>query len=141
MDNFAFNSSSLKGENLREAKDVLAYEATKICHGQEAADNARSSARQLFSQGIIKDIGAIPTYSITRNDLGEGIEAYILFQKTGLCKTRSEARRLISQRGAYINGQTVPSFETIVGPDDIQSNIILLRTGKKKYLRVHIQNS
>lgn len=133
--------SSLKGENLREAKDVLAYEATKICHGQEAADNARSSARQLFSQGIIKDIGAIPTYSITRNDLGEGIEAYILFQKTGLCKTRSEARRLISQGGAYINGQTVPSFETIVGPDDIQSNIILLRTGKKKYLRVHIQNS
>ena len=133
--------SRLKDEKLREAKEVLAYEATKICHGQEAADNARSSARQLFSKGAIKDIGEIPTYSLTRNDLGEGIEAYILFQKTGLCKTRGEARRLISQRGAYINGQTIPSFETIVGPDDIRSDIILLRAGKKKYLKVQIQDS
>jgi len=133
--------SRLKDEKVREAKDVLAYEATKICHGQEAADNARSSARQLFSRGVIKDIGEIPTCSLTMNDLGEGIEAYILFQKTGLCKTRGEARRLISQKGAYINGQTVPSFETIVGPDDIQSNIILLRAGKKKYLKVQIQDS
>jgi len=83
----------------------------------------------------------IPTYSLTRKDLGEGIEAYILFQKTGLCKTRGEARRLISQRGAYINGQTIPSFETIVGPDDIRSDIILLRAGKKKYLKVQIQDS
>ena len=133
--------SRLKDEKLREAKDVLAYEATKICHGQEAADNARSSARQLFSQGIIKDTGEIPTYSLTINDLGEGIEAYILFQKTGLCKTRGEARRLIAQGGAYINGQTVPSFETIVGLDDVQNNIILLRVGKKKYLKVQIQDS
>ena len=133
--------SRLKDEKLREAKDVLAYEATKICHGQEAADNAQSSARQLFSKGVIEDIGEIPTYSLTMNDLGEGIEAYILFQQTGLCKTRGEARRLISQKGAYINGQTVPSFETIVGPDDIQSNIILLRAGKKKYLKVQIQDS
>ena len=135
------NLSRLKDEKLREAKDILAYEATKICHGEEAADNAQSSARQLFSEGIIKDIGAIPTYSLIRKDLGEGIEAYILFQKTGLCKTRGEARRLISQKGAYINGQTVPSFGTIVGPDDIRSNIILLRAGKKKYLRVQIQDS
>ena len=133
--------SRLKDEKLREAKDILAYEATKICHGQEAADNARSSARQLFSRGAIKDIGEIPTYSLTMNDLGKGIEAYILFQKTGLCKTRGEARRLISQKGAYINGQTVLSFETIVGPDDIRSNIILLRAGKKKYLKVQIQDS
>ena len=133
--------SHLKDEKLREAKNVLAYEATKICHGQEAADNAQSSARQLFSQGIIKDIGAIPTYSLTKNDLGEGIEAYVLFQKTGLCKTRGEARRLISQRGAYINGERVPSFEAIVGPDDIRRNMILLRAGKKKYLKVQIQDS
>jgi tyrosyl-tRNA synthetase len=133
--------SRLKSEKIREAKDVLAYEATKICHGQEAADNARSSARQLFSTGVVKDIGEIPTYSLTIDNLGDGIEAYILFQKTGLCKTRGEARRLISQKGAYINGETVPSFETIVGPNDIRSNIILLRAGKKKYLKVQIRNS
>ena len=133
--------SRLKDEKLREAKDILAYEATKICHGQEAADNARNSAKQLFGRGVIEGIGEIPTYSLAMNDLGEGIEAYILFQKTGLCKTRGEARRLISQKGAYINGQTIPSFDTIVGPNDIRSNIILLRAGKKKYLKVQIQNS
>jgi len=133
--------SRLKDEKLREAKDILAYEATKICHGRKAADNARNSAKQLFGRGVIEDIGEIPTYSLAMNDLREGIEAYILFQKTGLCKTRGEARRLISQKGAYINGQTVQSFETLVGPDDIRSNIILLRAGKKKYLKVQIQNS
>jgi len=133
--------SRLKDEKLREAKDILAYEATKICHGRKAADNARNSAKQLFGRGVIEDIGEIPTYSLAMNDLREGIEAYILFQKTGLCKTRGEARRLISQKGAYINGQTVQSFETLVGPDDIRSNIILLRAGKKKYLKVQIQNT
>lgn len=133
--------SRLKGENLRKAKDVLAYEATKVCHGQEAADNARSAARQLFSQEAIKDIEAIPAYPMTSDELGEGIEAYILFKETGLCKTRSEARRLISQGGAYLNGKRVPSFKTVVGPDYIQNNIILLRAGKKNYLRVHIKDS
>jgi tyrosyl-tRNA synthetase len=74
------------------------------------------------------------------DDLGKGIEAYILFKETGLCKTRGEARRLISQGGAYVNGKRVPSFETIVGIDDIQDNIILLRAGKKNYLKVNIQD-
>jgi tyrosyl-tRNA synthetase len=133
--------SRLKGANLRKAKDTLAYEATKICHGQEAANKARSAARHLFSQKDIKDIEAIPTYFTTSDDLGKGIEAYILFKETGLCKTRGEARRLISQKGAYINGKRVPSFEKIVGPDDIRDNIILLRAGKKNYLKVHIQDS
>jgi tyrosyl-tRNA synthetase len=132
--------SQLKGEDLRRSKDVLAYEATKICHGKEAADRARSAARNLFGQKVIKDIGEIPAYSMSGDDLGKGIEAYILFKETGLCKTRGEARRLISQGGAYVNGKRVPSFETIVGIDDIQDNIILLRAGKKNYLKVDIQD-
>jgi len=129
-----------EGESLRKAKDVLAYEATKICHGQEEANKARSAARQLFSQKGIHDIEAIPTYSLTSADLGKGIEAYILFNSTGLCKTRSEARRLISQGGAYINGKRVPSFETIVGASDIQNNIISLRAGKKNHRIITVQD-
>jgi len=132
--------SRLKGEDLRKAKDALAYEATKICHGQDAADRARSAARQLFSAKAVGDIGEIPAYSMTSDDLREGIEAYILFRETGLCKTRGEARRLISQGGAYVNGKRVPSFETIVGADDIRNNVILLRAGKKSYLKVRIQD-
>ena len=133
--------SRLKGEDLRKAKDVLAYEATKICHGQEEADKARSAARQLFSKKAIEDIKGIPTHNMARAYLEKGIDAYILFNETDLCATRSEARRLISQGGAYLNGKRVPSFETIVGPKDIHNNTILLRAGKKKYLRVHIKDS
>jgi len=133
--------SRLKGEGLRKAKEVLAYEATKICHGQEAANKSRGAARQLFGQDVVEDIESIPAYSMTGDDLGEGIEAYILFKDTRLCATRSEARRLISQGGAYVNGKRIPSFETKIGPDDIQNNTILLRAGKKKYLRVCIQDS
>jgi tyrosyl-tRNA synthetase len=128
-----------EGEDLRKAKDVLAYEATRICHGEDAADKARSAARQLFRDEAIQDIGGIPTYAVRSADLQKGIEAYILFQNAGLCKTRSEARRLISQGGAYVNGKRVPSFETIVGADDVQNSIISLRAGKKNYRIVTIR--
>jgi tyrosyl-tRNA synthetase len=132
--------SKLKDENTREAKDVLAYEATKICHGRDAADKARSASRKLFGQEGGQDIESVPTYSMTSDDLGGGIEAYILFNDTNLCKTRSEARRLISQGGAYVNGERISSFDVKVGPDDVRDETIMLRAGKKKYLRVHIRD-
>ena len=132
--------SGLGGEDLRRAKEVLAYETTKICHGQDAADKARRAARQLFREKVIEDVEGIPMYSMTFEELGDGIEAYILFQNTDLCATRSEARRLISQGGAYLNGKRIPSFETKIGPDDIQNDTIVLRVGKKKYLKVNFQD-
>ena len=132
--------SKLKDENVRKAKDILAYEATKICHGRNAADKARSASKRIFKQEVVQDIEAIPTYYMTSDDLGEGIEAYILFHDTNLCKTKSEARRLISQGGAYVNGRRISSFETKVGPDDVRDRAIMLRAGKKKYLRVQIQD-
>jgi len=132
--------SGLRGEELRRAKEVLAYETTKICHGQDAADKARRAARQLFREKVIEDVEGIPMYSMTFEELGDGIEAYILFQNTDLCATRSEARRLISQGGAYLNGKRIPSFETKIGPDDIQNDTIVLRVGKKKYLKVNFQD-
>ena len=118
----------------------MAYEATKICHGRDAADKARNASRRLFNQEGGQDIEAIPSYSMTSDDLGGGIEAYILFHDTNLCKTRSEARRLISQGGAYVNGRRISSIDVKVGPDDVQDRTIMLRAGKKKYLRVHIQD-
>ena len=133
--------SELGDKDIRKAKEVLAYETTKICHGQKEAERARSAAGQLFGEKTGDDFEGVPTYSMTLEELGDGIEAYILFQNTALCATRSQARRLISQGGAYVNGGRIPSFETKIGPEYIQSNAILLRAGKKKYLRVHIQDS
>lgn len=133
--------SGLGDKDIRKAKEVLAYETTKICHGQKEAERARSLAGQLFGEKTGDDLEGVPTYPMTLEELGDGIEAYILFQNAALCATRSQARRLISQGGAYVNGERLPSFETKIGPDYIQNNSILLRAGKKRYLRVHIKNS
>ena len=133
--------SELGDKDIRKAKEVLAYETTKICHGQKEAERARSAAGHLFGEKTGDDLEGVPTYPMSLEELGDGIEAYILFQNTALCATRSQARRLISQGGAYVNGERLPSFETKIGPDYIQNNAILLRAGKKRYLRVHIQDS
>ena len=122
-----------EGEGLRKAKEVLAYKATEICHGQEEAQKARSGARQLFGQKVINDISSIPTYPMTNADLKKGVEAYVLFNATGLCKTKSEARRLISQGGAYINSERILSHETMVDTSYLENNIISLRAGKKNF--------
>jgi tyrosyl-tRNA synthetase len=122
-----------EGEGLRKAKEVLAYEATEICHGKEEAQNARNGARQLFGQKVIDDISSIPTYPVASTDLKKGVEAYVLFNATGLCKTKSEARRLISQGGAYINGNRIQSHETIIDTGYLENGIISLRAGKKNF--------
>jgi len=130
-----------QGEGLRKAKEVLAYEATEICHGQEEAQKARSGARQLFGRKVIDDISTIPTYPMTSADLEKGVEAYILFCSTGLCKTKSEARRLISQGGAYINGNRISSHETIVDTSYLENKTISLRAGKKSFRIITIHDS
>ncbi len=133
--------AQLKGEEIRYAKEILAYEATKICHGKEEADKARAASRALFGRDKGKSSLAenIPTYEIEKEKLQEGIEAYILFQESGLCKTRSEARRLIAQGGAYINGERVSSFDEKITLDHLNNGELLLRAGKKRYLKVKVK--
>ena len=126
----------LKGAEIRTAKEVLAYEATKLCHGQKEADHAREASQQLFGPDREKSPEAAPTYSIGQEELDQGIPAYILFEKSGLCKTRSEARRLISQGGGYINGQRVKTFDQAININDLQQDCLLLRAGKKRYVRI-----
>ena len=126
----------LKGAEIRTAKEVLAYEATKLCHGQKEADHAREASQQLFGPDREKSPEAAPTYSIGQEALDQGIPAYILFEKTGLCKTRSEARRLISQGGGYLNGQRVKTFDQAINVNDLQQDFLLLRAGKKRYVRI-----
>jgi tyrosyl-tRNA synthetase len=126
----------LKGADIRTAKEVLAYEATKLCHGRKEADHAREAAQQLFGPDRAKPPRAAPTYRMDQEELDQGIPAYILFEKTGLCKTRGEARRLISQGGGYLNGQRVKTFDQAIRISDLQQDILLLRAGKKRYVRV-----
>jgi len=129
----------LKGADMRTAKEVLAYEATKLCHGQKEADHAREASQQLFGPDRAKSPEAAPTYSIDQEELDQGIPAYILFEKAGLCKTRGEARRLISQGGGYINGQRAKTFDQAININDLQQDFLLLRAGKKRYVRITLE--
>ena len=130
---------SLKGEDIRQAKEVLAYEATKLCHGKQEADRAKMASRLLFGGDKSKVSDSVPRYNMISGELDKGISAYLLFQEAGLCKTRSEARRLISQGGGYINDKRIESFDQIIDSNDIINDHILLKAGKKRYLRVTVK--
>lgn len=127
--------SSLEGAALREAKEALAYEATRLDHGQKKADEARKAARALFAGGV--DDSSIPTMEMKRDLFEGGIPAFELFADAGLAKSKGEARRLIKQGGAYLNGERLESFEDLVTLEHMdEKGSILLRAGKKKYVRI-----
>ncbi|MBN2123873.1 MAG: tyrosine--tRNA ligase [Deltaproteobacteria bacterium] len=129
---------SLKGEAIREAKEVLAYEATRLCHGDEEADKAREASRQLFGGGPSESSEGVPAMTLGEEELEKGIPAYILFEKGSLCKTRSEARRLISQGGGYVNNRRIEAFDEAIGTGEIVNRMILLRAGKKRFLKIYV---
>jgi tyrosyl-tRNA synthetase len=124
----------LKGSDIRRSKEVLAFEATKILHGEGAAQEAQEAARQLFSKGVVTD--AVPTTEVDAAELEAGIPAPELLERVGLCHSRSEARRLIQQGGAYVNEETVASVDEVITTQDLVDGKVLLRAGKKRYHRL-----
>jgi len=130
--------ASLGGERLREAKETLAFEATKLLHGEDEAAKARDAARSLFGGGGGIDESAVPTVEIARSRFAEGIPAFALFADAGLAKTRGEARRLIAQGGAYVDNRRIDAVDALVTLDDAKEGALLLRAGKKKYVRVKL---
>jgi tyrosyl-tRNA synthetase len=124
----------LQGADIRAAKEVLAFEATRITHGDEAARTAQAAARALFGPG--GDDAAIPTSELPRPELDAGIPAPELFHRVGLSQSRSQARRLIQQLGAYVNDEPVEDVNALISTGDLVDGAILLRAGKKRYHRV-----
>jgi tyrosyl-tRNA synthetase len=128
----------LEGADLRKAKEILAFEATKIVHGEEEATKARNASKALFSRGEgNKD--AIPTKYMEKEKFIEGIPIFKLFETTSLCSSSSEARRLIEQGGGYLNNKKVDKFDLVIKLDDFdERDEILLRAGKKKFHRIKV---
>lgn len=127
---------ALEGADLRKAKEVLAFEATKLLHGEDEAEKAREAARSLFCGEVTLDLESVPTCEIGASCLQEGIPAFMLFSDSGIVKSRGEARRLIQQGGAYVNGRRIDIFDEKVSESDLNCGCLLLRAGKKKYIRV-----
>jgi tyrosyl-tRNA synthetase len=125
---------SLEGAAIREAKEILAFEVTKLCHGEEEAQKAKQASQALFKGGA--DMNNVPTFELESSKLEEGIPAFALFADVGLAKSRGEARRLIQQGGAYVNGEKITAFDQVISSSDIQDDVVLLRFGKKKYMAV-----
>ncbi len=139
----------LEGADLRKAKEHLAYEATKIIHGEEEAQKARAASKRLFvsvsgslsTQGSVMPSGedSTPTTFIEKEKFLPGVPTFKLFEMTGLCSSGSEARRLIEQGGAYVNSKKVNKFDYLVKREDFDPNgTALLRAGKKKFHRIKI---
>lgn len=126
--------SALEGAELREAKKVLAFEATKIVHGEAEALAAQKAAAAAFSGG--GDLSAMPTTTIDRERLAAGIGVLEIFAEVGLTKSRGEARRMVQQGGIYVNGQRVNAVDATISTADITPDGILLRAGKKRYHRL-----
>jgi tyrosyl-tRNA synthetase len=129
---------SAQGEAIRHAKEILAFETTSLCHGRDEAEKARSAAKQLFGAEDSSLPDSVPTFSLTARDIEQGIPAYVLLEKSGLCKTRGEARRVIGQGGGYLNGRRMETFDQMISAKDIMNGSFLLRVGKKRYVRVSI---
>jgi len=131
--------AELEGADIRKAKEVLAFETTKLCHGEEEARKAREASKALFEGRPKVDDSAVPTVEVELERFKEGVPAYVLFVDAGLAATRGQAKRLIEQGGAYINGKRVESFSYMVTEKDLDAGSILLRAGKKKYVRVKVK--
>ena len=128
---------ALQGSDINEAKKVLAFEATKICHGEDAAKDAAETAQKVFEQGGVGD--DLPSIQIQENILESGIEVIELLVETGLCNSKGEAKRLIKGGGARINDTPVNALEQTVSTSDLtDQGHIKISSGKKRHALVKI---
>ncbi|MCL2499725.1 MAG: tyrosine--tRNA ligase [Defluviitaleaceae bacterium] len=127
--------SHCQGAEINKVKEVLAYEVTKIVHGEEEAQKAQSAAKALFAGGS-GETESIPCTDISRTEAEEGINIVVLLEKMGLIKSRSEARQLIAQGGIKVNEQKADNHELIIKADDFgPDGFLLIQKGKKIYHR------
>lgn len=146
----------LEGADLNSAKAILAFEATALLHGVDEGLKAYNSAIEMFGRrevppsilpsstfhaqapGSLDD--SVPTSESSVEAFRGGIPAFKLFQSVGLVRSGAEARRLIAQGGAYLNGRRVEAFDELVTHVDIRDQVLLLRAGKKKYHKILIRD-
>ena len=122
-----------QGEELNRAKEILAFELTKLVHGEEEAKKAEESAKALFGAGSASDA---PTEKLTESDLTDGVaDILTLLCRSGLAASRSEARRNVEQGGVSVNGEKVTDIRKTYGAAELGEGL-LLKKGKKSYRKV-----
>ena len=145
--------SGLEGQDLNVCKTILAFEVTKLAHGRDAALRAIEASGSVFGERRLppdllpsSDIprvsgekaDAVPTTIVRMERLHDGIAAFELFAEIDLCDSRSAARRLIRQGGAYVNEDRITDIDFRIGAAHLKDGGILLKAGKKKVHRIKV---
>lgn len=126
----------LEGAEINKAKEVLAFELTKLVHGEEEATKAQNTARSVFAGGG-KDAN-MPSTDLTKDELGEGIQILDLLVKCGLISSKGEGRRLITQNGISVNDAKVTDIFLEIKEDDFTDNELVIKKGKKIHHKVNL---
>ena len=126
---------ALKGAEINKAKEVLAYEITKIVHGEEEARKAQKAAREVFAGSGVSE--NMPTYEYTKEafDKADVIQALV---DSGLCTNRSDARRQIEQGGVSVNDEKITDVKRTLEESDLKDGMLILKKGKKKFVKIVI---
>ena len=122
---------ALQGAEINDAKRVLAYEVTKLVHGEEEAEKAQQAAASLFGGGARS--GSVPTTLVNPKDLAEDSRLLTWVANCGLCASKGEARKLIAAGGLYIGDEKVTDINATITPEQLEGEGLLLRKGKKSY--------
>ncbi|MCI5826894.1 MAG: tyrosine--tRNA ligase [Lachnospiraceae bacterium] len=124
-----------EGAQLNQAKEILAFELTKLVHGEEEAKKAQEGARALFSGG--GDTANMPTVTVTSDDFADrDMDIMAVLVKAGLCDSRSDARRAVQQGGVTVDGEKVTDIAASYKLDDFTGDGKVVKRGKKKFAKV-----
>lgn len=124
-----------EGSQLNRAKEILAFELTKLVHGEDEAKQAEAAAKALFVSGGVA--GSVPTKEYPKEMLDNGIDIITLLVDTKLAATRSEGRRLVQQGGVTVNDVKVPAFDSVYGSKDFNDNgALMIKKGKKGFYQI-----
>ena len=125
-----------RDKEINEAKKILAFEVTRLAHGEEAARRAQAAAEALFEGAGDKE--AVPTTVLDPAEVGEAVAVLDLLVRTRLAPSRSEARRLIDQGGVAVDGEKVENITVTVPAEKLQGDGVIIQKGKKTFHRVKI---
>ena len=129
---------SWEGAQLNEAKEILAYELTKLVHGEEEAAKAKEASHALFAGGGSHD--NMPTVELSAEDFADGdLDIMGLLVKAGLCESRGDARRNVQQGGVSVADEKVSDIATKYAADFFAGDGVVVRRGKKKFVKVIVK--
>ena len=126
----------LEGSQLNKVKEILAYEVTKLVHGEQEAQKAQQAAQAIFA-GVGNDEN-MPSAQISEAEIGDGIGVLDMLLKVGLIPSKGEGRRLVQQGGISINNEKVTQFDFVVTKDCFEDNKIIAKKGKKSFLKIEL---